>query len=139
LNRRVAVVDASILYAAADVSDASHWPCRNLLNELEVRFYVPALVVAEATYLVGARLGAEVEAAFLAELEHFAVEAPNASDWSRIAELVRTYRDFPLGGTDASVAVLAEKLDTDLILTLDRRHFAAIRPRHVAAFTLLPE
>ncbi len=139
MNRRVAVVDASILYAAADISDAAHWPCRNLLNQPGVRFYVPALVVAEATYLVGARLGADAEAVFLAELEHVTAEAPDAGDWRRIAELVRTYRDFPLGRTDASVVALAERLDTDLILTLDRRHFAAIRPRHVAAFTLLPE
>jgi predicted nucleic acid-binding protein len=72
-------------------------------------------------------------------MEQFAIEAPQAGDWTRIAEIVRAYRDFPLGGTDASVVVLAERLRTDLILTLDRRHFAAIRPRHVAAFSLLPE
>jgi hypothetical protein len=79
------------------------------------------------------------EAAFLAGMEQFAIEAPQAGDWTRITEIVRAYRDFPLGGTDASVVVLAERLRTDLILTLDRRHFAAIRPRHVAAFSLLPE
>jgi predicted nucleic acid-binding protein len=86
-----------------------------------------------------ARLGPEVEANFLVGLERFAVDARDFRDWCRIAELVLAYRDFPLGGTDASVVALAERLKTDLILTLDRRHFGAVRPRHVAAFHLLPE
>ena len=34
---------------------------------------------------------------------------------------------------------LAERLNTDLIITLDRRHFSAVRPRHCPAFRLLPE
>jgi uncharacterized protein len=59
--------------------------------------------------------------------------------WLRIAELVRQYANFPLGGTDASVVALAERLNTDLRITLDRRHFSAIRPRHCAAFRLFPE
>ena len=97
------------------------------------------MVVAEATYLIAARLGSAIEAAFLEGMMQFSIEPPQPEDWSRIAELVRTYQDVPLGGTDASVVVLAERLNTGRLLTLDRRHFAAIRPRHVAAFTLLPE
>ena len=138
MSLQAAVVDANVLYAAIDASDAHHWPCRDVLATPGVRFFVPALVVAEVTYLVGSRLGPAIEAAFLAGLEQLAVEAPEPGDGLRIAEVVRTYRDFPLGGTDASVVVLAERLGTDLILTLDRRHFAAIRPRHVEAFRLLP-
>src|SRR5579884_1835150 len=65
--------------------------------------------------------------------------APTPEVWPRIAELVERYEDFPLGGADASVVALAERIGTDLIVTLDRRHFAAIRPRHCAAFQLLPD
>ncbi len=101
--------------------------------------FVPAMVVAEVTYLVVSRLGPLLEADFLAGMTDFEVEAPFLEEWVRIAELVRIYRDFPLGGTDASVVVLAERLDTDLVMTLDQRHFAAVRPRHVPAFRLLPE
>jgi predicted nucleic acid-binding protein len=46
--------------------------------------------------------------------------------------------DFPLGGTDASVAVLADRLGTDLIVTLDRGHFSAIRSGAGASYRLLP-
>ena len=72
------------------------------------------------------------------ELGQFDVAAPPIEDWPRIAELVDEYQDFPLGGTDASVVALAERLDTDVVITLDRRHFGAIRPRHCEAFSLLP-
>lgn len=67
------------------------------------------------------------------------VEPPIPDEWPRIAALVEQYRDVPLGGTDASVVALAERFGTELIVTLDRRHFDAIRPRHVAAFRLLPD
>ena len=45
---------------------------------------------------------------------------------------------FPLGGSDASVIAIAERRSITTILTTDRRHFAAVRPRHVGAFELLP-
>jgi len=100
---------------------------------------VPALVVAEVTYIVGRRLGAHVEAAFLRGLESLDVEAPAPGDWPLIGGLVEEYASFPLGGTDASVVALATRLDTDLVITLDRRHFAAVRPPHCPALRLLPD
>jgi uncharacterized protein len=39
---------------------------------------------------------------------------------------------------DASVVAVAERLGLAEVATLDRRHFSAIRPKHVTAFTLLP-
>jgi uncharacterized protein len=36
------------------------------------------------------------------------------------------------------VIALAERLDAPTVITLDHRHFAAVRPRHRAAFELLP-
>jgi uncharacterized protein len=109
------------------------------LERSNLRFVVPALVVAEVCYMLGRRIGARAEAAFLRDLESLDVEAPMPQDWLRIADLVLQYGDFPLGGTDASVVALAERLGTDLIATWDRRHFAAVRPRHCPAFRLLPE
>lgn len=99
---------------------------------------IPSLVVAEATWLIGTRLGPRVESAFLRGLAALEVEAPWPEEWERIAELVEKYENFPLGGTDASVVSLAERLDAGTVATLDRRHFGAIRPRHREAFRLLP-
>ena len=134
----LAVVDTGPLYAVADADDDDHERCTEALASQAYRLVIPALVVAETTYLVGTRLGAGAEAAFLRSLADLDVEAPAADEWPRIAELVERYRNFPLGGTDASVVSLAERLGTDLVITLDRRHFGAVRPRHCRSFRLLP-
>lgn len=55
-----------------------------------------------------------------------------------MSELVNQHADFPLGGTDASIIALAERLEAPALVTLDRRHFGAVRPRHAEAFELLP-
>jgi predicted nucleic acid-binding protein len=134
----LAAVDAGPLYAAADADDADHASSLAALSRQDLRLVVPALVVAEATYFVGRRLGAVAEAAFLQGLGALDVEGPDVGDFARMAELVEQYAGFPLGGTDASVIALAERLDAPVVITLDRRHFAAVRPRHVDAFAILP-
>jgi predicted nucleic acid-binding protein len=134
----LAVVDTGPLYAAVDLDDADHARCRAALADSTYRLVIPAFVVAEATYLVGTRLGADVEARFLESMASMDVESPGPDDWSRIAELVVRYRDFPLGGVDASVVALAERLDVETVITLDARHFRALRPRHRKAFRLVP-
>jgi predicted nucleic acid-binding protein len=135
----VAVVDSGPLFAALDADDPDHERSARALEAQGVRLVIPALVVAEVSYLAATRLGPEVEAMFLEELSRHEVVAPEPEDWGRIAELVREYGDFPLGGTDASVVALAERLRTDTVITLDRRHFGAVRPRHCEALRLLPE
>lgn len=134
----LAVVDAGPLYAAADADDIDHEPSVSVLARGDLRLIVPALAIAEATYFVGARLGALAEAAFLRGLTNVDIEAPTAEDFDRIAELVEQYADFPLGGTDASAIALAERLGASTVITLDHRHFAAVRPRHCDSFQILP-
>ena len=132
------VVDTGPLYAVVDRDDADHERCRAILERSDLQLVVPALAVAEATYLVGSRLGSRVEAKFLEGLGTLDIQAPAPDDWARIGQLVTKYENFPLGGTDASVVALAERLDVDTIVTLDRRHFGAIRPKHRKAFKILP-
>jgi predicted nucleic acid-binding protein len=134
----LAVVDAGPLYAAVDLDDDDHERCVAALEAPGVRLIIPALVVAEASYLVATRLGAAIEAEFLRGLESLDVQSPLPEEWPRIAELVKRYGNLPLGAADASVVVLAERLKTDLVISLDRRHLSAVRPRHVRALRLLP-
>lgn len=60
------------------------------------------------------------------------------ADWRRVSDLVRDYADLRLGGVDASLVALAERVGASDIADLDRRHFAVVRPRNVAAFSVLP-
>jgi uncharacterized protein len=132
------VVDTGPLYAAADEDDDDHERCIDVLVSHGAQLIIPALVVAEATYLVGTRLGSVAEARFLRGLEPFEVEAPLTEEWRRIAELVEKYGDSSLGGTDASVVTLAERVKSTIVITLDRRHFGAVRPRHCRTLHILP-
>jgi predicted nucleic acid-binding protein len=134
----IAVVDSGPLYAAADLDDEDHDAVLTALAGDDLHLVLPTMVVAEVTDFIGSRLGAPAEARFLAGLADLDVEAPSPADWSRIAELVEQYADLPLGGTDASVIALAERLGTPRVVTLDRRHFSVVRPRHCDALTLLP-
>ncbi len=134
----IAIVDSGPLVASFNRRDHSHRASLAALEAPEFDLVIPAMVVAEVCYLLQ-RIDTRYEAAFLDGLAGFEVLAPEPDDWHRIAELVRQYADFPLGGADASVVALAERLNTDTIITLDRRHFGAIRPRHCDSFRLLPE
>lgn len=134
----LAVVDSGPLLAAANKADPDHRACVEALRDPAYRLVIPALCVAEVSYLLGRRSGPETEARFLRALGEFDVRAPAPEEWTRIAQLVAEYADFPLGGTDASVISLAERLGTDLVITLDRRHFGAVRPEHCERFRILP-
>jgi len=60
------------------------------------------------------------------------------ADVARMAELAERYGDLGLGGTDASLVALAERLGLTTLTTFDRRHFTVVRPAHTPGFTLLP-
>jgi len=135
----LAVFDTGPLYAALDRDDDDHEACAELLRRRDLRSVIPALVVAEVSYLAATRLGAEVEAKFISALSDLDVDSPPSQEWKRIAELILCYANFPLGATDASVVALAERLQTPYVITLDRRHFQAIKPSHCETLQLLPE
>ena len=128
------------MYAYVDADDAHHEASLELLETHPGPLVVPTLVITEVVYLLATRLGVEPEVRFLGDLAAgaFAVESVPASDWLRIAELVASYRDLPLGTVDASVVAAAERLDLTDVATVDRRHFNVVRPKHIDAFTLLP-
>ncbi|MFI4984670.1 MAG: type II toxin-antitoxin system VapC family toxin [Solirubrobacterales bacterium] len=133
-------MDAGPLYAYVDADDAHHAACLELLETHPGPLIVPTLVITEVAYLLGTRLGWQAEVRFLGDLAagNFIIEPVHPADPLRIAELVATYHDLPLGTVDASVIAAAERHSITEILTLDHRHFTVVRPRHIASFTLLP-
>jgi predicted nucleic acid-binding protein len=137
--RSIAILDASVLFAAADRSAEEHARCVEVLRRRDLDFVIPVLVVAEAAYLIETRAGPHNEAVFIRGLQRFAIEPPAHDDWQAIADLVERYADFPLGTADAATIVLADRLETDLIVTLDRRHFGAVRSPKGRSFRILPE
>jgi len=136
----VIIVDTGPLYAAADADDIHHEACIRVLQEAAEQLVAPVSVVIEAAFLIGKHLGPESEARFLRSIlpSGIVVEHLTAVDLDRSAELVATYADLRLGTVDASVVAIAERLGAATIVTVDRRHFSVVRPRHRDAFILLP-
>lgn len=60
------------------------------------------------------------------------------SDLRRMSNLVRQYASLRLGGTDASVVAICERLGIVTVATVNLRDFATVRPRHIPAFMTLP-
>lgn len=133
------VIDTSVLLAAADNADPDHEPCTRAIQSASP-LVTTALVIAETAYLIGRQLGALAEAAFFRAVAagEIQVEPITPADARRIADLIETYADLGLGGTDASLIVTAEHLKATTIATLDRRHFGVVRPSHTTAFELVP-
>lgn len=137
------ICDMGPLVAAALSNDKDHAACVDLftsLHEAGTELLIPAPVVAEVGYLLGREAGPRVESLFLRSLADgdFSVVELMATDYARMAALVVTYGDLPLGTTDAAVVAIAERLKLSDVATLDRRHFTVVRPSHVDALTLLP-
>jgi len=132
----VLVVDTGPLVATADTDDADHTACRALLETDRGPLVTTAMVVAEAAYLLDRQIGPSGEAALYTSIidGNLHVEALTAADWERIRDLVERYADLRLGGTDASIITIAERLGATRIATLNHRHFRVVRPAHVDAF-----
>ena len=134
------IVDTGVIVAAADRADPAHAGSRELITQSAGNLHTTGMVVAEAAYLIERELGPEVEALLYDSISigDIVIEQLVNTDWIRIAQLVRSYYNLPLGGTDASLIAIAERLGATQIATLDHRHFSVVRPAHAESFELLP-
>ena len=134
------VLDTGPLLAALDAADPDHDSCARLLTGVTEDLVVPTLVLAELDYWCHERLSADVWLAFLDDLLEgaYRTEHPIDDDLRRCGVLQRQYADLRLGVVDVSVLALVERLEEDKLATLDRRHFAVVRPAHTASLELLP-
>ena len=133
------VLDTSVLVAALDADDAHHQRCAELLSDGE-ELVIPAPVIPELDYFC--RRAGEPER-LLEVLEDgqrgaLRIEELRASDYVRIIELSRAYTDLRAGFVDSAVLAVVERLGEKRLATLDHRHFATMRPRHIEALELLP-
>ena len=134
------VLDTSGVIALLNRSDASHQACVAVAAG-DDELIVPALTLVEIDYWCRKSAAPAAFAQFTSDIKQGAYSLAEllGSDLTRAVELADTYRDLDLGIVDASVIALAERLHITRVLTLDRRDFSVVRPRHCAALTLLPE
>lgn len=135
------IVDTSGLVGAYDPADRRAPAIVEAIRRFRGRLVVSPLVMAEFDYLLRQRHGHPAARQVLDDVVGgaFTFASLDRSDYERALEIDRRYGDLGLGLADASLVVLAERYGTDALLTLDRRHFRAVRPLQGGAFRLLPE
>jgi len=132
------LVDTGPLVSLFDPSDRDHEACKHALGRLRSSRRVTSLaVVTEASYLLD--FSAAARQALLAFIAAGGVEIAEftAADISRAATLMTKYASLPMDLADATLVVLAERLSTHTVFTLDRRDFGVYRVGR-RAFRLLP-
>ncbi|HEV8237771.1 MAG TPA: PIN domain-containing protein [Thermoanaerobaculia bacterium] len=134
------VADSGAIYALYDAGDRHHRAVAEAFAAVPGPVIVPMALLAEADFLLRRYLGIDAELDFLRSLEDgaFLLEPFTDADVSRVRELVERYRDLDIGVADAAVVATAERLNTRTILTVDKRHFRALRHRNGSAFVLWP-
>lgn len=134
------IVDAAPIVALADSTDRMREPVRAALRAEIGEIVVPAPVTAEIDYLLGVRHGALARRRFISDLAagRFTVAALERADYEAVLELEHGYADLGLGLADCALVLLADRYETNRILSFDERHLRAVKPRRGGAFTLLP-
>jgi predicted nucleic acid-binding protein len=134
------ICDTGAIYALYDADDAHHAACRALVETERGPLFLPVVLLAEIDYLLSVRLGTDAAVEFLESVESgaFTLVDLAADDVPRCRELMRQYRDLPLGLADASVVATSERLNIQHLFTVDQRHFRAIQPRGLSHFIILP-
>lgn len=134
------LLDTGFLYAALNNAEEPHATVIDILEQLQDDVILPVPAITEVAYLLKRDLGVAVAADFIASLvaTTLILETPRPDDYQRAAEVMRTYADARLDFVDGLIVAIAERLNITRLLTLDQRDFRLIRPRHRAAFELLP-
>jgi uncharacterized protein len=134
------ILDTGPIVALLNAGDRHHDRCVRLVRESRETFVVPAATLGEVDYFLRKF---DLPAAWRVFAEDIAagaylLEATTEEDLVRAAELEEQYADLRLGFVDAAVIALCERMREPKVVTIDRRHFSVVTPRHVEALELLP-
>jgi predicted nucleic acid-binding protein len=134
------LLDTSGLLSALFDDQNRHDECALALAEAEPPLILSPFVLAELDYLVLKYAGVDAELLLLEEVARRAYELVTLDneDIEEARRIVHKYRPLRVGLADASIAVLAARYETFDVLTLDERHFRAMRPAPRRNFRILP-
>lgn len=134
------ILDTSGLLAAIDASQRHHARCAEVVEDADGPLLLSPFVLAELDYLVSSRVGPRAQHALLEEVARgaYALEPFSAVDVATSLDVIERYSDLRVGLADASIVVLASRHGVRDVLTLDERHFRAMRTLDRKRFRVLP-
>ncbi|WP_249012015.1 type II toxin-antitoxin system VapC family toxin [Conexibacter sp. DBS9H8] len=134
------LIDAGPLVALADPAEPQREKILETLEGEPGALVIPAPTTAEIDYLLGQRFGQAARRAFLADLAagRFDVAGLDRDDYTTVAGLEARYEGLDLGLADCALIVLADRYQTDRVLTFDERHFRTVAQLGGGPLTVLP-
>jgi hypothetical protein len=136
----VILLDTSGLLSAIDGSQRHHAECAAVLTKAPPPRLLSPFVLAELDYLLSRYVGLAGQMALLDEVGRgvYQLESFGAADIATARDIISRYADLRIGLADASLVVLAGRHGTRDVLTLDERHFRALRAPDRRRFRLFP-
>jgi predicted nucleic acid-binding protein len=132
------LLDTGALVSLLDRSQKHHQVFAQFFRDWHRHVVSTEAVLTEATHLLGGSPGGRQACVdFFLSGGALLVPATTAS-LRRASALVSQYADLPMDYADATLVVLAEELDTNLVFTTDRRDFAVYRIEGRRRFEMLP-
>jgi hypothetical protein len=134
------LLDTSGLLAALFPDQRTHRSCARALEKIGGPLLMSPFVLAELDYLILKLAGVPRELDLLEEVARgaYRLEPFSAEDIRQAHKIIESRRDLGIGLADASIVVLSNRHQTDLVLTLDERHFRGLPGPMGRPFRLLP-
>jgi hypothetical protein len=123
------LVDTGPFVALFEPQDLYHRPCVDILATIQDTLITTVPVLTEAFHLLGPGSKASANLRLFICRGGVQVTHLQYEQLFRAFALMDTYADHPMDLADASLVTAAEWLDTNQIMTVDRRDFAAYKIR----------
>lgn len=133
------LIDSGFLVAVISANDRMHRPCAEVL-ELELTPFLLSVILTEVAYLTIRDAGYPAFIRLMRAIgrKELPVVFPAIADFARAADIMEKYVDSRVDFVDCMIVAMAERLNISRILTVDQRDFRMFRPKHTAAFEILP-
>ena len=133
------IIDTGPLVALLDQSERNHARCVDAMRDWRGTLVTSEAVLTEAMYLLNATWQAQQNCLELFTREAIMLLPSTPATLSRVAILMKKYRDVPMDYADATLVALSEDLNIDLIFTLDLRGFRTYRKNGRTPFRIVPD
>jgi uncharacterized protein len=132
------LLDTGPLVAYLDASEEDHRSVATRLDAFTGQLFTTSAVITEAMHFVAeVRRGPVLLAEFVAQSGLQVLDFSAAEELGEAARRMEKYRDLPMDYADATLVLLAERLEIYEILTLDRRGFSVYRSASGRYFSLV--
>ena len=134
---RTWLLDTGPIVAYLDRKDPRHHDVAPVWEEFPGRFATTGAVITEALQLLSTAPGPGLLAELVLRSGMEVRDLCQPRPLRQAALLMERYADTPMDFADATLVLLAEEIDVDEILTLDRRGFSVFRIARRRPFRLV--